>query len=241
MLHVHILPVADDVALSDRLLATLTSAEQARIDRLRQPADRRRSLTARAALRALLSRLLGVAGPQVPLMTAPSGQPIVAGTPWHVSLAHSGECAIVAVASTAVGVDVESDRDMPDAVEMARTWFTAAEATRIAARPADFLPLWTAKEAVLKAAGTGLAGGLAGFAAPVPSTEFLPLSAPPDSALTRLAVRRLDAGPGYHAALCVQTPAAHALREHRHDLAWLDAVAHTGVAPTESEIFHGQT
>lgn len=241
MIQVHVLPVPDDAALADCLAAMLSPAEQARVARLRQPADRRRSTVARAALRALLARLLGVAGAAVPLVTAASGQPLAAGTPWHVSVAHSGALAVVALARAPVGVDVEAARDMPDAVAMARTWFTPEEAARVAACPADFLPLWTAKEAVLKAAGTGLAGGLAQFTLAPLTTAFAPLSTPADSALAGFAVRRLDVADGHHAALCVRAPAPAAPDVHRHDARWLQALARTGVAPTELETFHGQT
>jgi hypothetical protein len=60
-------------------------------------------------------------------------------------------------------VDVEATRPL-SATGLARHWFDADEAAWVADRPeesltTDFLRLWTAKEALGKALGTGLRGG----------------------------------------------------------------------------------
>ncbi|MDG4764613.1 4'-phosphopantetheinyl transferase superfamily protein [Solwaraspora sp. WMMD406] len=62
-----------------------------------------------------------------------------------------------------VGIDVERLRPVP-ARALARRWYAPAEAAWLAGRPecdraADFLRLWTAKEAVGKALGLGLRDG----------------------------------------------------------------------------------
>ena len=69
-----------------------------------------------------------------------------------------------------MGVDVERVRPRPRALDLARSRLHPREAEALSAVPAGpdrdvaFARLWTAKEAVLKARGTGLAGGLDGFA-----------------------------------------------------------------------------
>ncbi|GAB6195450.1 4'-phosphopantetheinyl transferase family protein [Lysobacter xanthus] len=79
---------------------------------------------------------------------------------------HSGDrLAIAWGAGVRVGIDIERPRPRPRAVELARRYFTTAEADALAALPAGdretgFLRLWCAKEAVLKAHGRGLAFGL---------------------------------------------------------------------------------
>lgn len=83
------------------------------------------------------------------------------------NLSHCGRAAVVALAlDVDVGVDIEwlGGRERPYAA-MARRYFRGEEADWIAAQPADrmqkaFLDLWTAKEAVLKATGRGIAFGL---------------------------------------------------------------------------------
>lgn len=99
------------------------------------------------------------------------GKPYVPGGP-HISLAHTRSASAVALSALGpVGVDLEADRALP-AAELARHWFSPAEADWVALHPKDFLLLWTLKEAVGKALGTGLRGG--GLRRPMP----LP---PPDS------------------------------------------------------------
>jgi 4'-phosphopantetheinyl transferase len=82
---------------------------------------------------------------------------------------HSGDIALLAVgrgpAGFEVGVDVETVRSRPRALELSRRFFDPCETAFLEALPAErqlagFLTLWTAKEAVLKAHGGGLSYGL---------------------------------------------------------------------------------
>ena len=93
-----------------------------------------------------------------PMLEAPTG--------WDCNWSHSGGLLAIALGARArVGIDIERERRRPRALELARRFFTAAEADWLAT-PArgdpslDFLRLWCAKEAVLKAHGRGLAFGL---------------------------------------------------------------------------------
>jgi 4'-phosphopantetheinyl transferase len=81
----------------------------------------------------------------------------------RVSISHCADVVAVALAGVDVGVDVECSRPLP-VLGLARRWFDPEEADWLAARPAagrtaDFLRLWTAKEALGKALGIGLRGG----------------------------------------------------------------------------------
>ncbi|RRN55546.1 4'-phosphopantetheinyl transferase superfamily protein [Pseudoxanthomonas sp. SGNA-20] len=79
---------------------------------------------------------------------------------------HSGERLLLAFGREVVlGVDLEHFRPRPRALELARRFFAPAEAEWLQALPAElrepeFVRLWCAKEAVLKAHGRGLAFGL---------------------------------------------------------------------------------
>jgi 4'-phosphopantetheinyl transferase len=90
----------------------------------------------------------------------------------QVSLSHSRGLAAAAVTAIGpVGVDLEPVRPV-EALVLARRWFPAREAAWLARVPsgqrdAAFLALWTQKEAIAKALGTGLRGG-AGLRQPVP-------------------------------------------------------------------------
>jgi len=96
---------------------------------------------------------------------------------------HSGDVALLAVgrgpAGCEVGVDVETVRPRPRAVELARRFFAGTEAAELEALPdsarlARFLTLWTAKEAVLKAHGGGLSYGLHRVSFSVEGSEVAP-------------------------------------------------------------------
>jgi 4'-phosphopantetheinyl transferase len=129
--------------------------------------DYRREL-GRAPLRAVLAAYLGEAPDTLVLHTGEHGRPALA--PPHDPLAfnwsHSGDRAVLAVARGIVpGIDLERLRPRPRALEIARRYFCPDEAAALAAleparRDDAFMALWTAKEAVLKATGRGLAFGL---------------------------------------------------------------------------------
>lgn len=124
--------------------------------------------------RAEASRLLAEAGAgllavdpaQVVVSREPSGQPAVrtaAGARAWVSLSYGpGALAVAASLAGPIGIDLEGAA-RPEVSRLAGRWFDPAEADWLRGRPAaeqprDFLLLWTAKEALGKALGTGLRG-----------------------------------------------------------------------------------
>lgn len=108
-----------------------------------------------------MSAQLGIPPGAVQLERLPGGKPVVANAPdLHVNLAHSDTLAVVAVSTLSpVGVDVERLRPVGEA--LIATACTPGESDRLrgrapAEREREFLQLWTAKEAFLKACGRGL-------------------------------------------------------------------------------------
>jgi 4'-phosphopantetheinyl transferase len=105
---------------------------------------------------------LGCAPASVRVTRGEAGKPELEGSELAVSLTHSGDAVLVAVAlGGEVGVDAELLR--PDAAgwRLVDHALTASERARLDAVPApdraeSFLRIWTRKEAILKAAGTGL-------------------------------------------------------------------------------------
>jgi 4'-phosphopantetheinyl transferase len=76
---------------------------------------------------------------------------------WHWSVSHKSQFVAGVVAAFPVGIDIEKIRPISDALVRK----VAAEAGSVLGRKpsaADFFRIWTAKEAVLKAEGVGLAG-----------------------------------------------------------------------------------
>lgn len=85
------------------------------------------------------------------------GKPFLKGYP-EFSISHSGEYAAVAVSEESVGVDIEAERCT---IEIARRFFAAPEVKAAEAlggsEQREYLQrLWAAKEAFVKAIGTGI-------------------------------------------------------------------------------------
>ena len=136
------------------LLAELPAGERRRVQDLRRWEDRQDS----AIGWDLLGQLAARHG--VSVRRAASGRPVT-DPPVDVSLSHGGGwVAVAAHVSGRVGIDVEGPRHVSPSLTLRclatseLSWLDAA-ADR-ATRSDRFLRLWTAKEAYLKATGTGL-------------------------------------------------------------------------------------
>jgi len=144
----------------------LTAEELARSSRLREAQDRARFITARAWLRSVLGRYLKCAPKEVVFGEGEFGKPLlspVAHRPGlHFNLSHTGEYAVCALTGAGeVGIDIEHVRPAAATPEVASQFLTARELAEVFERApqatvAEFFRRWTLKEAVLKAAGTGL-------------------------------------------------------------------------------------
>lgn len=218
-----------DLAMpSDRLARCaqiLDESERARADRFMRPADRARFIVSHAALRLVLARALARAPSSVRMTADASGKPRLDGpveAAIAFNLSHSGSRALIGLTdATAIGVDIEVLRPIPDALRIARTHFAADEAAALADLPPDvraaaFFGLWTRKEAVVKALGTGLSLPLDRFSVTVPPA---PPSMLRGGGPWTLAM--IEAGADYAATVAV--PAAGiTLRHHALPANWPD-------------------
>jgi len=118
-------------------------------------------LRRRAATRRLVAQRLGVAASDLEIGRNLNGAPRLLSpqAPLHLSVSGRADYCAVALASSAIGVDIE-----PLEPETEPVWSalhpSEAAVVRAAAKPARseaFLRLWTAKEAYLKALGSGFA------------------------------------------------------------------------------------
>jgi 4'-phosphopantetheinyl transferase len=146
--------------------AALTDDERNRSARLRFTGDWRRFVVTRGVLRELLGRYLRTNPGEVRFVYNPFGKPALSpefGSRLTFNVSHSGDLALIAIATDSdIGVDLECIREQPDYVEIARRFFSAAEAEQLTRLPSQihakaFLSCWTKKEAYVKARGEGLA------------------------------------------------------------------------------------
>jgi len=147
----------------DLVEACLTDDEKSRAARFHFPKDAIHWAACRAALRAILGREIGMDPRAVPLVFSEFGKPLLA-PPFdglHFNLSHCPDLALVALSLDGpVGIDLESLERASDLLECESTFCHPEEIrglpTETNARAVQLLRIWTAKEAVLKALGTGL-------------------------------------------------------------------------------------
>ncbi len=151
--------------LADRVdRQVLGPMERARAERFAFEPDRRRYVAAHVALRMVLARYTGLSPDELDIGETPQGKPHLAGGGPAFNLSHSAGSALVAVAAGGqVGVDLEQVVPRHDEMGIARSLFAPRDVTWLdgldgVARRSAFYRLWVCREAVLKAAGTGLAG-----------------------------------------------------------------------------------
>ena len=211
---VWIVDLAVDPAQLDRCAGVLDETERDRAARFLRPADRARYIASHAALRLILAGPLDLDPAEIRLATGAAGKPELAGSArgaLDFNLSHSGQRALVGLAeAAAIGVDVELMRPIPDAVPIARAHFATDETATLAALPPDrveraFFGLWTRKEAVVKALGTGLSLPLDRFSVTLPPAPPRLLRIAGGGAWT---LDSVDAGPDYAGTVAVRAAAA---------------------------------
>jgi 4'-phosphopantetheinyl transferase len=150
----------------ERKSEVLDDVERARAASFHFDADRARSIIARSTLRQLLGRYLDRDPREFRFVFGEHGKPALAGGELEFNVSHSGErVAIAFTRREAVGIDIERDHERHRTIAIARRFFAPAEAAEVERDGARFYPIWTAKEAVIKALGTGLAMDLRSFEA----------------------------------------------------------------------------
>jgi 4'-phosphopantetheinyl transferase len=142
--------------------------ERRRAARFRDTRSAQRWLAGRSVLRRVLGGVIGLDPSAVVLAEEPGGKLFLPDHPLiHTSLSRSADLVVVAVGDRPVGVDVEVDRRLvrPERLadrligdpETRRRWAASAEPERTR----ELLRRWTRLEALLKATGEGLSGGIA--------------------------------------------------------------------------------
>lgn len=142
------------------LTALLSPEERERMERFRYPEHAARFATGRGLLRNILSEYTDTPAEKLQLRTGVHQKPFLpfSGAP-HFNLSHTDDHLLIAVASSAVGIDIEKIR--PDIhLAIARRFFSPAENALLEQLPVSekisvFFRLWTGREAILKMTGEG--------------------------------------------------------------------------------------
>jgi phosphopantetheinyl transferase len=143
--------------------ACLSPEEIHRASTFKFPDDAARWRSFRTALRHILANTLGISPHDLPILLGEFGKPALA-PPFHhlhFNLSHSHDSALVAIcADGPVGIDIEALARAPSLLECVDSFCHPDEINALPlsepSRSRRLLEIWTAKEALLKALGTGL-------------------------------------------------------------------------------------
>jgi 4'-phosphopantetheinyl transferase len=142
-------------------LCLLTSSEKEFAARFRLEEDRFRFATGREALRLLLSKYLSAPPMEIIIAADKNRKPFISSPPSDIyfNVSHSGDWVLIAFTGAELGIDIEKKDPDFDYKSFLREHYSESEQKYIAeaADPvAAFYFLWTRKEALIKAWGTGL-------------------------------------------------------------------------------------
>lgn len=185
--------------------ALLDADELGRVGRKRRAGDGDELALAYGLHRLVLGRVLGRDAREVALGRDRLGRPCLHGDELQTSLSHAGGAIAVAVGGHGrIGVDLEAAARDAQMEEIAERVLHPDERAAVAGLPASararaLLALWVRKEALLKAAGIGLAREMDSFLAPDGEPVALPAIEGPDGPAA--VARMIDAGPGWMAAV----------------------------------------
>jgi 4'-phosphopantetheinyl transferase len=149
--------------ISDVSLLTIKERELA--NRFFRREDSMRFITGRAALRTLAAKYLGLAAEKIQIETDQNKKPfiIVPDTQLYFNISHSGRWLLIGFSSSHMGIDIEQVRNDFPYQDIMKEYFDADERAFIVNHESPqlaFYILWTRKEALMKAWGTGLQDNL---------------------------------------------------------------------------------
>lgn len=139
--------------------ACLSPEEVERANRYRLAIDRKTFVAGRGLVRQLAAEVSGLPMNDLSIITTAMGKPMVAElmARFQFSISHSAEYLALLwhPGPEPIGVDIEKRKLDFDYAPIVHSYFSEHECSLIS-NADDFLRLWTQKEAILKAQGTGL-------------------------------------------------------------------------------------
>ena len=137
-------------------LDNFDSAVQQKILSYRFHLDQLRAFASELLKHYYLAHILNVSNKQIKIKNTPLGKPTINLENIQISISHSGEYVVMAVANNyIVGIDIETLDHTIDPIALGKQVFSQKENELINGDIRSFFILWTKKEALFKAYGTG--------------------------------------------------------------------------------------
>ena len=143
------------------LKALLSAEEIERAKRLKVRDKQEQSICSRGILRILLSSYLDNAPANIPIQTTQDGKPYLERSGLRFNVSHSGNRLLCGIARNfQIGIDIQQIYSIENIDTISRNYFSEGERNYLRSQPSDqlkdhFFSIWTAKEAYLKAIGSG--------------------------------------------------------------------------------------
>ncbi len=161
-IHVWKADLYEQAANVKKYYSSLAETEKERAERYRFVTVRQRFTIAHGMVREVLGCYLHLPPAEVEIAKLPSGKPVVAGKSINFNFSHSEDLLLLAVSKKhELGIDAEWIKPGFDHAAVSEHFFAPNERQWLQSlapevRGKAFFQLWTCKEAVLKAAGSGL-------------------------------------------------------------------------------------
>lgn len=157
-------------ALSYDWINVLSTEEQQRANRFHFEKDKHSFIVYHACKRLILSKYLEKNTNEIVIAFQDKGKPFVKNESITFNLSHTKEAAVFAVSQEVeIGVDIEKVKPFKNYLDIAKRFFHPDEYSQllnianVQQQQRQFFTIWTAKEAILKATGEGIAAGLNSF------------------------------------------------------------------------------
>ncbi len=197
----------------DVIAFPLPADQKERATRFHFDHDRVRYIASHVALQKVLGEYTGLKPGEISFQTTPKGKPHLNGDHRALTafnLSHSADYALIAVTrGVEVGVDIERHRYSIEYVDLSERFFTLAEREWLDALPSGsraegFFRVWSAKEALLKALGTGLLAPLREVGVRLESEHRIAFDSKAQADIGRWKGCELNLVPGYSAAVVME-------------------------------------
>lgn len=157
--------IGSNLEYTDVFLKVLNPEEVKRSDKYFSKSDRNRFIISRGSLRYILAQYLNQPAAKIEFKVTGSGKPVInhpGGSQLNFNLSDSADWVLIAIAKSAIGIDVELIKPNFSYDEILHHNFSEQEIYYIKQKDSlkRFFLLWTRKEAILKATGIGLTDNL---------------------------------------------------------------------------------